>query len=139
MSKVVEKSIIDHLMVEARTYTTWQDKQVSDEQLTQLIDIMKMEPTSANCSPARLVFVKSAAAKQRLRRYLTEGNVEKTMSAPCPALIKPVSTQNSLPAQPINPIFYAILATAIQIACIRACHASHSTRWLKFFNFKTYD
>ena len=43
---------------------------------------MKMAPTSANCSPARLVFVRSDEAKAKLKPCLMEGNVEKTMSAP---------------------------------------------------------
>jgi 3-hydroxypropanoate dehydrogenase len=48
---------------------------------------MKMAPTSVNCSPARIVFVKSAEAKAKLRPLLMEGNVEKTMAAPVTAII----------------------------------------------------
>jgi 3-hydroxypropanoate dehydrogenase len=48
---------------------------------------MKMAPTSANCAPARLVFVRSVAAKERLRPALSAGNVEKTMAAPVTVIV----------------------------------------------------
>ncbi len=50
-------------------------------------NLMKMGPTSANCSPARFLFLRSAEAKERLRPHLIESNVEKTMSAPVTAII----------------------------------------------------
>ncbi len=46
-----------------------------------------MGPTSANQSPARIVFVTSAEAKQRLSPHLSEGNRAKTMTAPVCAII----------------------------------------------------
>lgn len=77
----------DVLFREARTHNAWQDKEVSDNVLRDLHDLMKFGPTSANCCPARIVFVKSEAAKERLKPYLDEGNVEKTMDAPVTAII----------------------------------------------------
>ena len=71
----------------ARTHNAWQPRAVDDDLLRQLIDLAKMPPTSANCSPARIVFVKSADAKALLKPLLMAGNVEKTMAAPVTAII----------------------------------------------------
>jgi 3-hydroxypropanoate dehydrogenase len=60
---------------------------VSEELLRQLYDTLKWGPTSANNSPARFVFIRSAAAKERLRPSLAPGNVEKTMAAPVTVII----------------------------------------------------
>ena len=78
---------LKQLFLDARTHNKWQPREVSDTLLRELVDVMKMGPTSANCSPARLVFVKSRAAKERLMPALTPGNVDKTMSAPVTAII----------------------------------------------------
>jgi len=75
------------LFSEARTYSTWQDKAVDPAILRQIYDLMKFGPTSANCSPLRIVFVTSQAAKDKLKPCLAEGNVEKTMSAPVTAIL----------------------------------------------------
>ncbi len=78
---------LNQIFLEARTHNKWQDKPVPDELLRRLVDIMKMGPTSANQSPARIVFVKTAEAKQRLAPHLSEANRAKTMSAPVCAII----------------------------------------------------
>ncbi|MES5048338.1 malonic semialdehyde reductase [Rhizobium nepotum] len=70
------------LFTEARTHNGWMDKPISDETLHALYDLTKMGPTSANCSPARFVFVRSPEAKEKLRPVLSSGNLEKTMAAP---------------------------------------------------------
>lgn len=78
---------LDQLFRQARTHYHWQDRPVDPQLLTQLYDLMKMGPTSANISPARLVFVVSKEAKEKLRPCLDAGNVEKTMAAPVTAII----------------------------------------------------
>jgi 3-hydroxypropanoate dehydrogenase len=78
---------LDLLFREARTHNGWLDKPVSDANLIEVFDLMKMGPTSANCSPARLVFLRSKEAKERLRPALSSGNLEKTMAAPVVALL----------------------------------------------------
>lgn len=83
----LDKTALDVLFNEARSFSYWQDKPVSDEQLMAIYDLLKMGPTAANSCPARLVFVKSEAAKQRLKPHLNEGNVDKSMSAPVVAII----------------------------------------------------
>lgn len=78
---------LDVLFRSARSFNAWQDKPVSDEQLVDLYDLMKWGPTSANSCPARLVFIKSDTAKQKLKGCLDEGNIEKSMTAPIVAII----------------------------------------------------
>ena len=78
---------LDLLFIEARTHTVWQDKDVDTSVLEHLYRLMKMAPTSMNISPARIVFIKSSEAKERLRPALVSGNVEKTMTAPVCAII----------------------------------------------------
>ena len=87
MAGPIAAECLNQIFLEARTHNKWQDKPVPDELLRQLVDIMKMGPTSANQSPARILFVKSAEAKERLAPHLSEGNRAKTMSAPVCAII----------------------------------------------------
>ncbi|MFD0985636.1 malonic semialdehyde reductase [Methyloligella solikamskensis] len=83
----LDEAALDQLFHAARTHNAWLDKEVPDELLHQLIDIVKMGPTSANTLPARFVFVKSPEAKEKLKPLLSEGNQEKTMQAPVCAII----------------------------------------------------
>ena len=72
---------------EARTQNAWLAKPVADEQLRELYDLMKWAPTSMNTSPARIYFLRSREAKERLRPALSPGNVDKTMAAPVTAIL----------------------------------------------------
>ncbi len=78
---------LDTLFRNARSHNAWQAKDVPDALLQQLYDLLKWGPTSVNASPARLVFVKSPAAKAKLKESLAPGNVEKTMSAPVTVIV----------------------------------------------------
>lgn len=82
MTSALDTQALAALFTEARTHNGWTDHPVGDEELTKLYDLTKMGPTSANCSPARFVFVRSAEGKEKLRPSLSSGNLEKTMSAP---------------------------------------------------------
>jgi 3-hydroxypropanoate dehydrogenase len=84
---MLDKKALDAIFLEARTHNAWTDKPVSDETLRRLYDLMKFGPTSANCSPQRIVFARSRAAKEKLRPALSEGNLEKTMTAPVTAVL----------------------------------------------------
>jgi 3-hydroxypropanoate dehydrogenase len=75
------------LFLDARTHNGWDSRPVSDDELRQVFDLMKMAPTSANTSPARFLFLRSQAAKERLRPFLLSGNVDKTMAAPVVAIV----------------------------------------------------
>ena len=81
------EAALDQIFRDARTHNSWQDRPVTDAQLHALYDLWKMGPTSANCSPARIVFVRSAEAKEKLKSALSEKNRGKTMAAPVVAII----------------------------------------------------
>jgi 3-hydroxypropanoate dehydrogenase len=87
MAQAIDDAALRQLFLDARTHNKWQPKDVSDSLLHQLVDVLKLGPTSANCSPARFVFVKSKAAKERLKPHLSEGNRDKTMQAPVCAIV----------------------------------------------------
>ena len=72
---------------EARTHNDWLDQDISNDILKEIYDLMKWGPTSANCSPARIIFVKSKVSKDRLLPFVIESNLEKTKSAPVTAII----------------------------------------------------
>ena len=80
-------SALDILFREARTHSVWLPTPVSDELLQQVYDLFKFGPTSANSSPARVVFVKSEAAKARLLPAVAPGNIEKVKTAPVTAIL----------------------------------------------------
>jgi 3-hydroxypropanoate dehydrogenase len=78
---------LDLIFRKARTHNGWLNKPVDDALLAQVYDLAKMGPTSANMCPMRIVFVKSKAAKEKLKPALQAANVDKTMSAPVTAII----------------------------------------------------
>src|SRR3954468_20352160 len=87
MSQPLNDEALDQLFRKARTHNAWLDRPVSDEVLRQLYDLMKWGPTSANCCPARILFLRTPEAKERLRPALAPGNLEKTMAAPVTAIL----------------------------------------------------
>ncbi len=87
MTDKLPDASLDQLFRDARTRGAWHDKDVPDALLHELVDLVKLGPTSGNSSPARFVFVKSHEAKERLKPFLSEGNREKTMKAPVCAII----------------------------------------------------
>jgi len=87
MSGKLGDEALDVIFRQARTHNAWADKPVSDALLKELYDLMKWGPTSANMSPARIVFVKSKEAKEKLAPALMEGNRAKTVQAPVTAII----------------------------------------------------
>ena len=84
---MLDKDALDTLFTEARSHNGWLDQDVSEEQINQIYELMKFGPTAANTCPARITFVQSNDAKERLKPHLDEGNVEKAMSAPVVAII----------------------------------------------------
>src|SRR5271167_3565994 len=83
---LLDEKALAKIFTEARTHNGFLDRPVSDELLKKAVDIAKMGPTSANQSPLRILFLRSKAAKERLRPTLSPGNLEKTMSAPVVAI-----------------------------------------------------
>ena len=87
MASPLDKTALDQLFLAARTHNAWQGRPLPDELLQRLYDTFRMGPTSANCCPARIVFVKSQAAKEKLQPALDEGNRVKSLAAPVTAII----------------------------------------------------
>lgn len=78
---------LDLILRQARTHNGFLPKPVSDVSLQAVYDLMRAGPTSANCSPARILFLRSKQAKDRLAPALSAGNLQKTMEAPVTAVI----------------------------------------------------
>jgi len=78
---------LDLILRKARTQNGWLPTPVTDDQLRAIYDIMRLGPTSANSCPARIVFLRTAAAKARLIPSLSPTNVDKTKAAPVTAII----------------------------------------------------
>jgi len=87
MSEPLIKESLDALFRQARTHNAWLNKPVSDDTLRSLYDLLKWGPTSANCLPMRVLFLRTPEAKERLRPALMSANVEKTMAAPVTAIV----------------------------------------------------
>lgn len=85
--QTLDDSEIELILTKARSHYAWTDKPVTDEVLHRIFDIMKMGPTSMNTCPARLVFIRSDAAKEKLAKSLKPANVPKVMGAPVTAII----------------------------------------------------
>ena len=86
IGKIDDKALA-RLFREARTHNAWRDEPVADASLRALYDLMKWGPTSANCSPTRILFLKSEEKKRQLEPMLMEGNRAKTMAAPVVAIL----------------------------------------------------
>jgi 3-hydroxypropanoate dehydrogenase len=104
----LDDTALDVLFRNARTKWEFTDEPVSDDDLRAIYDLMKLGPTSANCSPARLVFVRTPEGKEKLKPALSAGNIEKVMAAPVTVIV----------AQ--EPLFYQHLPTLFPPADAKA-------------------
>lgn len=86
MPDTIDTAALDRIFRTARSQNKWQDRPVSEAQLREIYDLLKLGPTAGNSSPARFVFVTSPEGKEKLRPALSSGNLEKTMSAPVVAI-----------------------------------------------------
>jgi 3-hydroxypropanoate dehydrogenase len=87
MNAPLADGALDQLFRNARSFNKFTDRAVDDATLERLYELHKWGPTSQNCQPARIVFVRSAAAKEKLRPTLKPNNVDKTMAAPVVAIV----------------------------------------------------
>ena len=87
MSEALNPTAHETLFTQARTHNGWLPQPVSDETLREIYALLKWGPTSANCSPARFVFIRTPEGKEKLRPALSSGNLEKTMTAPVTAIV----------------------------------------------------
>nr|WP_143710524.1 malonic semialdehyde reductase [Janthinobacterium sp. Marseille] len=84
---MLNQEALDTLFTKAHTNTVWQDKPVTNGQLREIYELMKWAPTSMNSQPARIAFIKSPEAKQKLAACVSAGNVQKVLTAPITAII----------------------------------------------------
>lgn len=84
--KALDDAALDLIFRNARTHNYWLDREVPDDLLRRAWDLARMGPTSANCQPLRIVFVRSAEAKAKFAPALSQGNLAKTMAAPATAI-----------------------------------------------------
>ena len=78
---------LEILFTKARSHKAWLNKEVTDNQIDQIYNLLKFAPTSGNCCPARFTFIKSDEAKERLMPILDKGNIDKSMKAPYVVII----------------------------------------------------
>lgn len=118
MLKTLNEESLDLLFRRARSHNGWLERAVDDELLEQVYDLMKMGPTSVNCSPARLLFLRSPAARQRLRPAISAGNIDKVMTAPAVAIIAyDLDFHDKLPQLfPHNPGIGSLFAASPELA-----------------------
>src|SRR5215468_4117642 len=83
----LDGAALDQLFRAARTHSAWLGRPVTDDQLRRIYDLLKWGPTSANSSPARFLFLRTRAAKERLAPALSAGNHDKTMAAPVTVIV----------------------------------------------------
>ncbi len=83
----VDPAALDTLFRHARSHYAWRDTPVDDVKLRELFEILRMGPTSANCSPARFLFLRTQWAKERLKPMLSVGNRPGTMAAPVVVIV----------------------------------------------------
>ncbi len=87
MRKALDPVGLDQIFRDARSYNGWKEAAIDDAALEAIYTLAAFGPTSANCSPARFVFLRSDAARERLKPHLIPGNVDKVMTASVVALI----------------------------------------------------
>lgn len=87
MPTPIDAAALDALFRTARTYYSWADVAVTDDDLRAIYDLMKFGPTSANASPARLVFCRSTEARERLAACVSSANAPKVLAAPVTAIV----------------------------------------------------
>ncbi len=87
MIQKADEATLDLLFNRARTHNGWTERPIEEGTLEKIWNLARMGPTSANSSPARIVFVATTNAKEKLKPALLKENVAKTMTAPVTAII----------------------------------------------------
>lgn len=87
MAARLDPPVLDQLFRTARTNKAWSSRPVSEQQLRELYDLIKLGPTSANCSPARFLWVRSDDGKTRLAAHASEGNRARILAAPVTVIV----------------------------------------------------
>ncbi|WP_295956080.1 malonic semialdehyde reductase [Rhodoferax sp.] len=139
MSTPLPTASLEQSFLSARTFSKFTDQAVPDALLHQLYDLAKWGPTSMNCQPARLVFVRSPEAKAKLKLALAPGNADKTMAAPVTIIVAMDSRfydhlPEQFPAMNAKPMFEgnAVLAegTAFRNSSLQGAYVILAARQL---------
>ena len=85
--KMLSDANLEILFTKARSHKAWLNKEITNDQIDQIYNLLKFAPTSGNCCPARFTFIKSDEAKERLMPILDKGNIDKSMKAPYVVII----------------------------------------------------
>ncbi len=83
----LDDASLDLILRKARSHNGWLPKPLSDAQIRELYELLKWGPTTSNSAPARFVFVRTEAGKQRVAKAMAQANVEKTVTAPLVVII----------------------------------------------------
>lgn len=116
MQHTLSSQALDQLFVEARTHNGWKADLVPDETIRRLYEMIKYGPASANCSPARFIFIRTAEAKELLAPALSRGNLDKTMAAPVDVIVSYDQLPNLFPHTYAQPWFTRSPAVAEETA-----------------------
>ncbi|NVD44169.1 malonic semialdehyde reductase [Qipengyuania atrilutea] len=84
---VLSDDALDQIFREARSYNGWLDKDVSEQQIADIYELLKMGPTSANMQPGRFIWCKSKESKERLAEHASDNNKDKVRTAPVCVII----------------------------------------------------
>lgn len=105
MKPSLPDAALDQLFRDARTYNQFSAREVDDATLRALYELYRWGPTAMNSQPGRVVFVRSAQAKARLKPALAPGNVDKTLAAPVTAIVAydPAFHEHLATQYPANP------------------------------------
>ena len=87
MKQPLNSNALDQLFRTARTFPSWRERPVTDEQIHEFYDLLKWGPTSMNCLPGRFVLLRTPEAKARLEPSLMAGNVDKVRQAPVTVIV----------------------------------------------------
>jgi 3-hydroxypropanoate dehydrogenase len=80
-------SNLDAIFTNARSHKDWLKKDITEQQINQIYDLLKFAPTSGNCCPARFTFIRSKEVKERLKPTLDQGNIDQAMNSPAVVVI----------------------------------------------------
>ncbi len=83
----LDDNALDVLFRSARTKWEFTEEPITGDEIKAIYDLVKMGPTSANCSPARFVFISTPEGKEKLKPALSAGNLDKTMAAPVTVIV----------------------------------------------------
>lgn len=75
------------LFLGARSANKFTDAPVSDDKLREIYELFQYPPTQSNTNPLRILWVRSPEARERLEPHMSEGNREKTRTAPAVAVL----------------------------------------------------